>query len=100
MKHDEHSVRQPSWPSLVAVCRACRKRSKGPKTLKAKAVAAEVHRALRQSRPRPRVVLTGCLGLCPKAAISVARVGGTGPARIVGIERLERVAEVVPSLLD
>lgn len=85
MKRDPTRPSSPSWQALVVVCKDCQKRGSGPKRLKAKEVVREARVALKAERPRPRVVLSGCLGLCPKRAIAVARVDAADGARIVGV---------------
>ena len=63
---------RPKFRSIVMVCKVCQKRSKGPKKLGAKAVAKHLGRACRQAKlTRPRIVLTSCLGACPRKAITV-----------------------------
>lgn len=83
----------------MLVCKDCRKRGNGPQGLKPKAVARRARAELRGVRPRPRVVLTSCLGLCPKAALAIARVGGDAAAQLAAIDSLARVAEAVPLLV-
>ncbi len=90
------SAQAPSWSSVVLVCKECQKRGSGPKRLKAKALVQEARSACKAERPRPRIVVSGCLGLCPKRAIAVARVGPEG-ARIVAAAAAEDVARVMPS---
>ena len=71
---------RPGFRSVVMVCRLCERRSKGPRKLRAKEVAKALSRACRRAGvPRPRMVLTSCLGACPKKAITVvaARPGAT-----------------------
>lgn len=75
----------PRWDTVYLVCKACGKRGSGPKDFKPKAIAAAVRQRSKAERPRPRVVFTSCLGLCPKAATAVARVGGDAEARIAAI---------------
>jgi hypothetical protein len=72
------AVAKPSWQTLILLCRDCSKRSKGPKGFSSKEAMAEVRLAVRAERPRPRVVRCSCMGLCPKQAIAVARVGVLG----------------------
>ncbi|MEP7099170.1 MAG: hypothetical protein ABI781_01590 [Burkholderiales bacterium] len=80
----------PPWNAVLLVCRACRKRSNGPREPKAKAIAQALKRSVREARPRPRVLLTSCLGLCPKRATAVARLGADGnEARIVALVSID-----------
>ena len=67
---------RPGFRNVVMVCRICEKRSKGPKKLAAKEIATHLSRACRGAEvARPRIVLTSCLGACPKKAITVVAVG-------------------------
>ena len=88
--------KSPSWKSVVLVCKACGKRGSGPKKGMPKEIANELRRASKATRPRPRILMTGCLGLCPKAATAVALVGDPHPTRIVAVERLAQLAELMP----
>lgn len=74
----------PRWTSVYLVCKACGKRSDGPKEFKPKAVVAAL-RQRSQDRSTSRVLFSSCLGLCPKGAVAVARVGGDSPASIAAI---------------
>lgn len=88
MKSNQAEFEKPSWETAVLVCKDCGKRSSGPDDLKVKGVASALKGSLRKIRPRPRCVLTSCLGLCPKGAIAVALAGGDKPARIAAIRSL------------
>ena len=59
---------------MVLVCRDCRKRRNGPADIKPKSLLKLVRHAARGSCPKPRVVLTSCLGVCPRGATAVAAV--------------------------
>ena len=91
-------LESPSWNAALLVCNVCKKRSNGPRGFKAKAVVQEARRALRDLKPRPRIVLTTCLGLCPKGALAVAFVGGGSGAQICAIESIEQVEATLPLL--
>ena len=100
MKHRAATdTSSPSWDALLLVCKTCRRRSQAPKGLKNKAVVQQAKRALSQLRPRPRVVLSSCLGLCPKAATAVAVIGGGRPARIVAIHSQTELDTALPMLV-
>ena len=88
-----------SWDQLVVVCRDCRKRSNGPKGLKSKPMASEIKRAARDIKPRPRIVLTNCLGLCPKGAATTAVVGSNVATRALAVTSLEQAGRGALSLL-
>ena len=76
------------WKSVVLVCKACEKRSKGPKKITARQVGKELARACRDAAvPRSRVVLTTCLGACPKKAFTVAAVAPSGHITMIAFRR-------------
>ena len=75
----------------LLVCKSCGKRGDGPKKLKPKEVAGLVRHASKRDDVRARVVMTTCLGLCPKAATAVARVSSGSPTRIVAIESRKQI---------
>ena len=77
------------WDGVVLVCRQCRQRGSGPKKLKNKDVTRALRRELKGGAARPRVVLTECLGLCPKRATTIARVGGTAAASLWAVHSIE-----------
>jgi predicted metal-binding protein len=89
----------PSWDAVLLVCKACRGRSQAPKGMKNKAVMQEAKRALRDARPRPRSVLSSCLGLCPKGATAVAFAGDGRATRIVAVRSLAETSAAVASLV-
>ncbi len=94
----EPRLLRAGWKSVVLVCRACEKRSKGPKRLAAKGLAKELRRACRDAHvSRPRVVLTSCLGACPRKAITVATVGASGVV-MLAFERGDDAKAVVEAL--
>ncbi|WP_418317632.1 hypothetical protein [Piscinibacter sakaiensis] len=98
-KNKQHRLgTEPTWQSLVIVCRACAKRSKGPKGFTAKSFAGEARRTSKDVRPRPRIILSTCLGLCPKKAQAVAVVGAGGGLRIAAMQSLDDAANV-PDML-
>ena len=97
MKNAIPDVRQPRWEAVLLVCKSCGKRSSGPKKLKPKKLAGLVRRASKQSNTRTRVLMTTCMGLCPKAAIAVAAAGGDA-TRIVAIASPGQVGEAVAQL--
>jgi len=82
--------------ALVLVCKACGKRDSGPRDLKPKKLAAEFKSAAKGVRLKTRVVMTSCLGLCPKRAIAVGVVSGDGHGpRQFALESAEQVPGVL-----
>ena len=79
---------RPGWKSVVLVCKACEKRSKGPKKIGAREVAKQLGRACRDAKvPRVRVVLTTCMGACPKKAFTVAAASSSGGVTTIAFRR-------------
>ena len=74
--------------NVVMVCRVCEKRSKGPKKLGAREVAKTLSRACREGKvARPRIVLTSCLGACPKKAITVVAAAPGQALQMIAFRR-------------
>lgn len=100
-KNDASGLEAASWRAVVLVCKACGKRSSGPKKIKTKNAVAAARRIARSLEPRPRVLTTSCLGLCPKGALAVAMVGGApGRARMARIESLKEMERLLPLLAN
>ena len=59
-------------PSPILICRKCLKRAANGHAVK-RALKSEL-KALSRARgeKRPRVVMTGCFGICPKRAVTMA----------------------------
>jgi predicted metal-binding protein len=63
---------RPRRPEPILVCRKCLKRAADGKQIK-RALKSEVkRRSIARATKRPRIVLTDCLGICPKRAIVLA----------------------------
>jgi hypothetical protein len=80
------------WNELILVCKDCRKRSRGPDA-KAKEIAAAIKKQVGATRPRPRVVLSSCLGLCPKKATAVVVSRAGQPHRAMGVGTVAEIAD-------
>ena len=100
MSNNPAPVSRPSWRAVLLVCKACRKRAKLPATLKSKSVASTIRRELGGEERRPRVLLSSCLGLCPKSAIAIACVNEGGVASIAAVQTLSQVAPTARALLN
>lgn len=99
MNHDEARSLPFRLDALVLVCKACGKRSSGPaKQGKPKKLADEFKIAGKAARLKTRVVLTSCMGLCPKnaTAVAVVRGGDAGPAQFA-VEDRQQVAYLLPT---
>jgi predicted metal-binding protein len=89
------------WNSLFLVCKQCRKRGNGPQE-KAKKLLGVIRGQTRDYASRPRVVLTNCLGVCPKEATAVAFAHPGEPPRVFSVrsesELEAAVAYVMPAI--
>jgi predicted metal-dependent enzyme (double-stranded beta helix superfamily) len=90
---------RPDWDTIVLACRACRKRRHGPDGLSGKLAVREARVALKGTRPRPRVVATGCLGLCPDGAIALAAAGAGRAPRAIEVRDAADIGDAVRALL-
>jgi hypothetical protein len=63
---------RPHRPPPILICRKCLKRAANGRAIK-RALKAEL-KALGRGRgvKRPRIVMTGCFGICPKRAVTAA----------------------------
>ena len=96
---DAPAVRTPRWSAVVLVCKACGKRGSGPKKLKPKALASALRKEMRREGDRStRVVMTSCLGLCPKNATTVVQVGRETSTRMVAVRSKKEIGPVLASL--
>ena len=78
-------ARTPKWDAIILVCKECGERRGAPKDVKPKKLAGDLRALSKHHRSRARVVLSPCLGLCPKGAVAVTRVGEDSPASLVAI---------------
>ena len=91
---------RPGWKQIVMVCKACEKRSKGPKKFGARKVARALSSALRQARqPKTRIVQTTCLGLCPKQAVAVAAAAPAGAMHVIAWRKADDAGDALRALL-
>lgn len=63
------------WKTLVLICSECATCKDGTKP---KDVRRRLKKALREERPRVRVIRCGCLGICPKAGVTTVVCGPEG----------------------
>jgi predicted metal-binding protein len=97
MKNPTPDIQRPRWQAVLLVCKECGKRSNGPKHLKPKEVAALARRGSKHAKTRTRVLMTTCMGLCPKSAIALAAAGADA-TRIVAISKSGQVEQAVARL--
>jgi hypothetical protein len=99
MKRRAAVILHPDWDTIVLACRACRKRGRGPTALSGKVAVREARRALKAVRPRPRVVATDCLGLCPDGAIAIVAARAGCAPRAVAVPEAAGIGDAVLALL-
>nr|WP_205512670.1 (2Fe-2S) ferredoxin domain-containing protein [Rhodopseudomonas sp. BR0M22] len=81
------------------ICGKCLSKIDGGKKLK-QALKAELKRAVAaQGGKRPKLVTTGCLGICPKRAVVTASAGTLAKGEYVLVEDRKQVEEAVRVLL-
>jgi predicted metal-binding protein len=86
------------WNSLFLVCKQCRKRGNGPDE-KAKKLMGVIRGQTRDSASRPRVVLTNCLGVCPKEATAVAFASPDVSPRVFSVKSESELETAVAYLM-
>ena len=85
---DTPKVLRPRWRSLLLVCGKCEDRSKGPKSGTTKKLVKAIGAACRTAGlPRPRRLVTGCMGACPKKACTIAGIDEQGRTTLLAMKR-------------
>jgi hypothetical protein len=84
---------KPSFAGVVLVCGDCEERGNGPVRLTSKEVRKCLKDAVHPAKGQLRVAITGCLGPCPKKAMTVAIVAG-GEVRLHALDRGRQVDAV------
>lgn len=93
-----HPIPAP-WGGIVLVCRKCSKKLGGGFGPKGRQTLAKVLRAELKDTGRRRVariVEVGCLGLCPKGAVTVA--GPAHPGAVFAVPERTEPASVLAAL--
>ena len=80
----------PRWNALIVVCKDCAKRDQGPKHLSTKDAVRALRDGLQQARSGARVVKAGCVGICPRRAITVTHLGPSGGPEVVAIDSADQ----------
>lgn len=93
-------ILKPGFATAILLCRACGKRGDGPAKRETRETAKLLRGAAREAgHPRPRVVLTSCLGACPKKAFTLAATGADGRVRMLAFRRDDDPDAAVAALL-
>jgi hypothetical protein len=84
----------------VFVCAKCLKRSDGGARLKRRLKKQLAGAAMARNGKRPKLVLTSCLGICPKEAVVTASAGTLGRGEVVLLynSKTDSVEEAVATL--
>jgi hypothetical protein len=98
MSKSKDTMEAPAWDTVMLICKECGKRKNGPDDLKSKALVKLARGHLKKSTPRPRVVSSSCLGVCPKGAIAVACVGGSHAPRLACVDTQAAFDDAMPRL--
>jgi predicted metal-binding protein len=86
--------------SPILLCRKCLSRIDDGKTLR-KALKSDLkQRSARQGQKRPRLVLTGCFGLCPKRAVVAASAATLGRGEYLLLKDAAESAEAARVLME
>ncbi|WP_041798390.1 (2Fe-2S) ferredoxin domain-containing protein [Rhodopseudomonas palustris] len=87
-------------PPPVLICGKCLSRIKDGKKLK-QALKSELkqHAAVHGGK-RAKLVITGCLGICPKRAVVTASAATLGRGEYVLVEERKEVEEAVTALMN
>lgn len=94
------AIARPKRPPPVLICGKCLSKIDGGKKLKQALKAELKHAAAAQGGKRPKLVITGCLGICPKRAVVTASAATLGRGEYVLIEDRSETAAAVGVLIE
>ncbi len=89
---------KPPFQAVVLVCRECEGRKNGPEHLDSRQVRKGLKHALRDQKPRARIVESSCLGTCPKKALMVAAMRSGQLIQGLEIQPSDDLAQVALAL--
>jgi predicted metal-binding protein len=98
MKEEVVGWETPKWDALFVVCKDCRRRKNGPEASKPRKLVRTIRSHSREAGRRPRAVMSGCLGLCPKGATAIAFAGRDSELRVVAVESAADLESVLSRL--
>lgn len=94
------TIARPKRPPPVLICGKCLSRIDDGKKLK-QALKSELKQAAAShGGKRPKLVTTGCLGICPKRAVVTASAATLGRGEYVLIEDRTEAAAAVKVLIE
>jgi NADH:ubiquinone oxidoreductase subunit E len=93
------TIARPKRRPPVLICGKCLSRIDGGKKLKQAMKAELKHAAAAHGGKRPKLVTTGCLGICPKRAVVTASAATLGRGEYVLVGEREEAGEVIAVLM-
>jgi predicted metal-binding protein len=90
---------RPRRATPVLVCRKCLSRVGGGGKLKSALKKQVKRRSAEQAVKRPKVLVTGCLGICPRHAVAVASAATLQRGEYLLLESEGQAAEAVEQLM-
>ncbi|MFT3940752.1 (2Fe-2S) ferredoxin domain-containing protein [Rhodopseudomonas sp.] len=94
------AIARPKRSPPVLICGKCLSKIDGGKKLKQAMKAELKHAAAAQGGKRPKLVTTGCLGICPKRAVVTASAATLGRGEYVLVEDRKETGEAVRVLIE
>lgn len=100
MARNSPLIAKPRRPPPVLICRKCLKRADDGRAIR-RALKTELKaRSRTRDEKRPRLLATGCFGLCPKRAVTVTGGAMLGRGEYLLLEREDQAAKAVDGLLE
>uniref|UniRef100_E6VQK5 (2Fe-2S) ferredoxin domain-containing protein n=1 Tax=Rhodopseudomonas palustris (strain DX-1) TaxID=652103 RepID=E6VQK5_RHOPX len=93
-------IARPKRPPPVLICGKCLSKIDGGKKLKHALKAELKQAAAAHGSKRPKLVTTGCLGICPKRAVVTASAPTLGRGEYVLLEQRKELEEAVTALMN
>jgi predicted metal-binding protein len=90
---------RPRRATPILVCRKCLSRMAGGKKLKTALKKQLKRRSTAQAVKRPKLVVTGCLGICPKHAVTVASAATLQRGEYLLLKDEEQAGQAVEQLM-
>ncbi|MCP9629766.1 (2Fe-2S) ferredoxin domain-containing protein [Rhodopseudomonas palustris] len=94
------TIARPKRPPPVLICGKCLSKINGGKKLKQALKAELKHAAVDRCGKRPKLVTTGCLGICPRSAVVTASAATLASEEYVLVGSRSETAEAVRVLID
>jgi predicted metal-binding protein len=99
MSPNSLTIARPKRPPPVLICGKCLSRIKHGKQLKQALKAEMKQQSATRGSKRAKLVVTGCLGICPKRAVVTASAATLGRGEYVLIEAPADAGQAVAMLV-